>query len=114
MALPLTAQCFTEQELQHKKDVLSEVSKIADEADSSLPPCIGLDRLSETALKQAPPKTCTLAFAFYSSLVQLDGVIRASCRKIAKFTEDTIQSPKYCKRDIKLSNKIKRQLVKFK
>lgn len=96
LLLATTAPAFTGAELAHRKAVLVEVNKAFSAADSSLPPCAGLDHASETALRIEPGRDCPIAQEFYAYLVKLDRQARDACRELERAMEATLQDPLYC------------------
>ena len=98
LILNVSAPAFTEAELQSRKDTLAKVNIAFSDADSRLPPCAGLDRTSEEALRIEPARDCPRAQVFYSRIVKLDRHLRDSCRELERMMETTLTDPRYCER----------------
>lgn len=87
---------FTPAELRQRREALSAVFQAAEEAELNLPPCAGLDRVSEAALRYEPARDCPLAQNFEQHILKLDRELRDGCRALEQRMETVLRDPAYC------------------
>lgn len=103
-----TALCFTLlffsaeaaalilKEMKDRETITLSLQEVASEAESRLPPCEGLSRLSEAALKYEPPRSCPQSRAFYEHIVAADANLRENCRELTRWAEDLSRDSSWC------------------
>jgi hypothetical protein len=90
LLLPLASPAAGAVEAEERKAIVQKIQAVANEADGSLPPCLGHDRHSEAVLRHEPPRSCPKARAYYSQVVEFDMELRLNCRRLSRWAEASL------------------------
>jgi hypothetical protein len=114
LTLPLLSFAYTPEELQKRYQAVKAAQAEATLADSELPPCEGLDRISAEVLKHEPPASCPKARELFGQTEKFDLAARNNCRDLTRWMDEHLRDPHFARGySPDQANKIKTELGDF-
>lgn len=104
---------LTPEQIHDARKTLLPLKEAAKYADESLPPCEGLDHLSNATFNLAPPeKLCPAAYAGYQQIQRFDRHLRDNCRELARWAEMNLREDRLLWDPTRLQN-AKKEIIRL-